>query len=74
MNHLNTTKIRSFVDDRDESLGRKIREAEVEKIPVIVIIGPKDLEDEMVSVRTQNGEQKMRLNQLKEFILNNTSL
>lgn len=71
---LKHNRIRSFVDDRDESLGRKIREAEVEKIPVIVIIGPKDLEDEMVSVRTQNGEQKMRLNQLKEFILNNTSL
>jgi len=66
---LKHNKLRSHVDNRDESLGRKIREAEVEKIPVILIVGPRDIEANQVSVRTQKGEEKVDLDKLAEFLL-----
>jgi threonyl-tRNA synthetase len=43
--------IRSFIDDRDEKIGRKIRDAEVKKVPYMLIIGEKEQENGMVSVR-----------------------
>src|SRR5574344_129829 len=46
-------EVRYTVDSRSESLGKKIREATAYKIPVQLIIGPKDAEARQVSVRTQ---------------------
>lgn len=43
--------IRSFIDDRDEKIGRKIRDAEVKKVPYMLIIGEKEQEGNLVSVR-----------------------
>ena len=68
MKPLKYNELRFEVDDRNESLGKKIREAEVQKIPVILIVGPKDIESNQVSVRTQSGEQKVGLDELKEFL------
>lgn len=48
---LNNSDIRGFVDDRNEKIGKKIREAELKKIPFMLIIGEKEAEAEMVSVR-----------------------
>ena len=48
---LNNSDIRGFVDDRNEKIGKKIREAEMKKIPFMLIIGEKEAETEMVSVR-----------------------
>lgn len=48
---LNNSDIRGFVDDRNEKIGKKIREAELKKIPFMLIIGEKEAETEMVSVR-----------------------
>lgn len=62
-------EIRFTRDDRNESLGKKIREATTWKIPLQLIVGPKDAEERMVSVRTQSGEEKIALNQLKEYLL-----
>lgn len=59
---------RFTTDDRNESLGKKIREATAMKIPVQLIVGPKDVEAREVSVRTQNGEEKVSLNQLSEYL------
>jgi len=61
-------ELRVTRDDRNESLGKKIREATAWKIPVQLIIGPKDKETRVVSVRTQSGEQKIALNELASFI------
>ena len=52
---LNNYDIRGFVDDRNEKVGKKIRESELKKIPFMLIIGEKEAENNMISVR-QRGE------------------
>jgi threonyl-tRNA synthetase len=61
-------KIRYTVDDRNESLGKKIREATKMKIPCAIIVGPKDAEAGEVSVRLRDKEEKVRLENLANFI------
>ena len=65
-------EIRYSVDGRNESLGKKIREATAMKIPVQLIIGPKDKENNEVSVRFRKNsefvEEKVALNNLVTFI------
>lgn len=61
-------EVRFTTDDRNESLGKKIREATAMKIPVQLIVGPKDAEAREVSVRTQSGEEKIALDQLAEYL------
>lgn len=67
-------EIRWTSDNRNESLGKKIREATAIKIPVQLIVGPKDKEAGEVSVRIrENGEfveKKISLGDLSEFIRN----
>ena len=60
--------VRFTIDSRNESLGKKIREATSMKIPVQLIVGPKDMEANEVSVRTQSGEEKISLEQFAEYI------
>lgn len=61
-------ELRYTVDDRNESLGKKIREATTFKIPVQLIVGPKDQEAREVSVRTQAGEEKVALVDLAGYL------
>lgn len=61
-------ELRFTRDDRNESLGKKIREATHWKIPVQLIVGPKDKEAREVSVRTQSGEEKVALGALADFL------
>ena len=61
-------EIRYSVDGRNESLGKKIREATNMKVPVQIIVGPKDRETQEVSLRTQKGEEKIALNKLAEYL------
>lgn len=49
--HLQENDIRGFVDHRDEKIGRKIRDAEVKKVPYMLIVGEKEQENGQVSVR-----------------------
>ena len=60
--------VRFTIDTRNESIGKKIREATVVKIPVQIIVGPKDKEQRIVSIRTQSGEEKVELVKLAEYI------
>lgn len=62
--------IRYRVDRRNESLGKKIREATKMKIPCILIVGPKDAEAETVSVRLHESEDTVKLTDLAEYIKN----
>ena len=48
---LNNSDIRGLIDLRDEKVGRKIRDAEIKKIPYMLIVGEKEVESGMVSVR-----------------------
>jgi threonyl-tRNA synthetase len=61
-------EVRFTTDDRNESLGKKIREATAMKIPVQLIVGPKDMEAREVSVRTQKGEEKVALDSLADYL------
>ena len=61
--------IRFSIDSRNESIGKKIREATELKIPMQIIVGPKDVEAGEVSIRLQSGEQKIKLSDLRQFIL-----
>ena len=55
---LNANDVRSFVDDRNEKIGRKIRDNEVKHIPYLIIVGEKEAQDGTVSVRKQGqGDQ-----------------
>ena len=62
--------IRYRVDRRNESPGKKIREATKMKIPCILIVGPKDVEAETVSVRLHESEDTVKLADLAEYIKN----
>lgn len=61
-------EVRFTTDMRNESLGKKIREATAMKIPVQLIVGPKDKAAREVSIRTQAGEEKVELAKLAEYI------
>jgi threonyl-tRNA synthetase len=61
-------ELRFTVDDRNESLGKKIREATTFKIPVQLIVGGQDKEAQQVSVRTQQGEDKVALGDLAQYL------
>ena len=50
--------IRTEVDDRNEKMGRKIRDNELKRIPYLLIVGEKESENEEVSVRKQGGEDR----------------
>ncbi len=49
--------IRAEVDDRSERMNQKIRQAQLEKIPYMLVIGDKEVEESTVSVRLRTGEQ-----------------
>ena len=53
---LNGLNIHAETDCRSEKLGYKIREAQMQKIPYMLVIGDRDMENGTVSVRTRKGE------------------
>ena len=69
MKPIKYNELRFTVDDRNESLGKKIREATNWKVPVQLIVGPQDAQARQVSVRTQqSGEEKVALDQLTDYL------
>lgn len=68
MKPIKYNEVRFTTDMRNESLGKKIREATAMKIPVQLIVGPKDKEARQVSVRTQSGEEKVELEHLPAYL------
>ena len=61
-------KLRYSVDDSADSLGRKIKRATAMKIPCVLIVGPKDAEEEIVSVRLRDKEEKVKLPELADYL------
>jgi len=64
---LENSEIRALVDHRSEKTGRKIRDAEVSKIPFMVIVGEKEEQDGTISVR-KHGEGDIGTFTIEEFI------
>ena len=67
---LKYNELRYNLDLSSESLGKKIRNSELQKIPVTIIVGPKDIAAKQVSIRTHSGESKVALSELQEFLAN----
>lgn len=67
---LNISDIRTVVDDRNEKIGRKIRDNELKRIPYLLIVGEKEAEAGSVSVRRQGEGDKgsMTKNEFADFI------
>jgi len=57
LNSLENAEIRGLVDSRNETIGKKIREAEMSKIPFMLIVGDQEAEDQTISVRKHGGEE-----------------
>ncbi len=70
LNFLNNSDIRAVLDDRNEKIGKKIRDNELKRIPYLLIVGEKELESNEVSVRKQgHGDQgTMKLEEFAGFI------
>jgi threonyl-tRNA synthetase len=66
VDYLKNRDIRGFLDDRDEKIGRKIRDAEVKKVPYMLIVGEKEVAERKVSVR-KHGEGDKGAVELVEF-------
>jgi threonyl-tRNA synthetase len=65
-NFLNNSDIRAVLDERNEKIGKKIRDNELKRIPYLLIVGEKEAENNQVSVRRQ-GEGDQGVMSLEEF-------
>ena len=70
---LNIADVRTQVDDRNEKIGRKIRDNELKRIPYLLIVGEKEAEENKVSVRAQGEGDKGQMT-IEEFIAFMTEL
>ena len=64
---LNNSDIRAALDDRNETIGKRIRENELKRIPFLVVVGEKEVENNTLSVRRQGGKDEGTMT-VDEFI------
>ncbi len=67
LNELRKNKIRADFDDREISLSKKIREAEMDWVPYIVVIGDKEISSNILTIRERNKDGNYEIS-LEEFI------
>lgn len=65
---LKYNELRYTVDDSADSLGKKIRRATEMKIPAVLVVGPKDAEEKVVSIRLRDKEEKIKLSSLANYL------
>ena len=65
---LKYNELRFAVDDSSDSLGKKIKRATDMKIPAVLVVGPKDAEEGIVSIRLRDKEEKVKLAKLAEYL------
>lgn len=65
---LKYNELRYTIDDSSDSLGKKIKRATEFKIPVLIIVGPKDASENIVSLRLRDKEDKIKLTKLAEYL------
>jgi len=72
---LNNVDIRATVDDRNETIGKKIRENELKRIPYLLVVGEKEAVENKVAVRKQGEGDKgvMTVEEFTKFIQEETS-
>ncbi|MBT8288547.1 MAG: threonine--tRNA ligase [Bacteroidia bacterium] len=62
LNLLENAEIRGLIDDRNETMGKKIRDAEMRKIPYMIVVGENEEKDNKISVRQHGGENLGTIN------------
>ena len=65
---LKYNELRYTLGDASDSLGKKIKRATEMKIPVVLIVGPKDAAEKIVSVRLRDKEEKVKLSDLADYL------
>ena len=70
LNLIENNEIRALLDNRSETVSRKIRDAELGKIPYMIIVGEKENENEMISLRSHGGKDygMIKLNDFFDII------
>ncbi len=70
LNLLENNEIRALVDNRNETVGKKIREAEMQKFPYIIVVGEQEENDNTITVRQHGGEDlgTISVNDFSEMI------
>jgi threonyl-tRNA synthetase len=72
---LENDEIRATVDDRNETVGKKIRESELKKVPFMLIVGDEEVEQKIFPVRAHGGKDigKMNIDEFIQFIKKKTT-
>ena len=65
-NELKSSGIRALLDSRSEKIGSKIRDAEIQKINIMIIVGEKEVENQTVTIRRRFVKEQKELS-LEEF-------
>mgnify|MGYP000365232632 CR=1 FL=1 len=73
---LENDEIRATVDDRNETVGKKIRESELKKVPFMLIVGDEEVKQKIFPVRAHGGKDigKMNIDEFIQFIKKKTLL
>ncbi len=76
LNLLENDEIRGLIDNRSETIGRKIRDAELDKIPFMLVIGEQESNQNLISVRSHGGEDygKMKVEDFVRIIKEKTKI
>ena len=76
LNLLENDEIRGLIDNRSETISRKIRDAELEKIPFMLIIGEQESDQNLISLRSHGGEDygKMKVEDFVKIIKEKTKI
>ncbi len=65
--YFDRNNVRAYVDDRNEKIGRKIRDNELKRVPYMLVVGEKEAEDGLVSMRKQGGGEQATMT-MEEFV------
>ena len=67
LNILENHEIRAHLDDRNETVGKKIRESEIKKIPFMIVVGENEVKNNSVSIRRHHGDDLGEM-MIEEFV------
>ena len=75
LNILENHEIRAHLDDRNETVGKKIRESEIKKIPFMIVVGENEVKNNSISIRRHHGEDlgEMKIEKFIDIIKNEIS-
>ena len=65
---LKKADIRAEIDDRNEKIGKKIRDTELMKVPYMLVVGEKEMLEEKIAVRRQ-GKGDLGIKHVEEFLI-----